>query len=182
MKSIMYYSKPQRSVSVTSQTFPDVVFRSYLWFLEKPVWKSIHIECTEHGLRPASGRSEARRGEHRPRRPRGGRGLSSHQTLRAGASCSACLLGLRRARVAGKMSHRSAEQQVPQARRAGGSQLRLPLFSHCFRVRLWISSVKMFQYLLIFLIGCSMRTLIHSNLKTFIIKKSVQINSQKRDN
>lgn len=82
MKSIIYYPKPQRSISVTSQTFPDVVFQSYLWFLEKPVWKSIHIECTEHGLRLASGGSAAWRCEHRPPEPAGAGGG------RSGGSCS----------------------------------------------------------------------------------------------
>lgn len=32
--------------------FPDVVFRSYLWFLEKPVWKSTHSAGTDHELTP----------------------------------------------------------------------------------------------------------------------------------
>lgn len=72
---------------------------------------------------------------------------------------------------------------VPQMLRGQeGASYSFPLFSHYFRARLWRSSGKMFQCLLRFLISCSMRTLIHGNLKTFIIKKSVQINSQKRDN
>lgn len=106
MKSIIYYSKPQRSISVTSQTFPDVVFQSYLWFLEKPVWKSIHIECTEHGLRLASGAVKpgaASTGRRSPWSGRGpvrrlllGRGLSlTLDTAGQRASGSACLLGLR---------------------------------------------------------------------------------------
>lgn len=37
------------------------------------------------------------------------------------------------ARVAGKMSHRSAEQQVPQARRAGGGQLLPPIVLTLFQ-------------------------------------------------
>lgn len=76
----------------------------------------------------------------------------------------------------------SEHQDPTGAQRAGGASYSFPSFSHCFRVALWVSSEKMFKYLLRCLIGCSMRTLIHSNFETFIIKKSLQINSQKRDN
>lgn len=117
-----------------------------------------------------------------PAAPARYRGLSlTPDTARQRASGSACLLGLR---WHGWREGESQERWATGPTGAGqaGASHCLPLFSHYFRVRRWTSSGKMFQYLLVFLIGCSMRALIHSNLKTFIIKKSVQINSQKRDN
>lgn len=81
-------------------------------------------------------------------------------------------------------SQASFEQQDPKDAQSGqeGASYSFPLFSHYFRVKLWRSSDRMFKYLLRFVLGCSMRTLIYSNVETFIVKKSVQRNSQKRDN
>lgn len=52
MKSITYDSKPQKVSQLHVPTLPDVAFQRYLWFLEKPAWKSMYNKCTEQRLTP----------------------------------------------------------------------------------------------------------------------------------